>query len=622
MIDVLRSKNLWRLVNGEHKKAIDAQALIKSEEKCDQARGLIGQTISHSLQVSIEEEDNLVEVWIILASLFDKSDDVSSYYLEKKIHELDPTNFDRVELYLVELKTLNEKLNNCGKYYKKTNIALITLVEQKLSSCFDMFIQTRNRALELSQSTMEPTFDGLCKGLINEQERLITLGQVSPNKAPMAHNKKPTKSFKNAKGSYSHTSNHTNNNGHASYAHHETSKRKKVYDPCKHCGKTNHLEKNCFKAKHLMAKANNNNSNESQVALCASVASSSNSSSNVEWIMDSGASKHMIGCVLGKHHREMFDKGKAWRAKAPLQLIHSDTCGPLEVPSISHAVYFIIFIDDFSRKYWIYFLKNKRETLVKFQEFKSMVENASGTHKKFWAEAICCATCILNRVPTKVSKHVTLEEKWNGHKPDISNFKVFGCECWAHIPDEKWKKLEPKSHKCIFIGYDENSKAYMLFYPSNQNVIIRRDVQFHGDSSPPQSVESHVTRNLPIQPVTPILVTPSSSSIPLIELDSFSPSSIPPKTHEAHEVIPVPSTLPIWARKTLESVGSEVGNPSGTHRTRSDFALMTKVLATDDPTTYAQAKGKPHWEQAMSAKYESLLRNKTWFLVPLPLGKN
>ena len=47
-------------------------------------------------------------------------------------------------------------------------IALIILVEQKLPSCFDMFIQTRNRALELSQSTTKPTFDDFCKGLINE----------------------------------------------------------------------------------------------------------------------------------------------------------------------------------------------------------------------------------------------------------------------------------------------------------------------------------------------------------------------------------------------------------------------------------------------------------------------
>ena len=49
---------------------------------------------------------------------------------------------------------------------------------------------------------------------------------------------------------------------------------------------------------------------------------------------------------------------------------------------------------------------------------------------------------------------------------------------------------------------------------------------------------------------------------------------------------------------------------------------MTKVLATNDPTTYAQAKGKPHWEEVMTVEYDSLMKNKTWSLVPLPSGKN
>jgi hypothetical protein len=80
------------------------------------------------------------------------------------------------------------------------------------------------------------------------------------------------------------------------------------------------------------------------------------------------------GCVLGKHHREMFEKGKAWRVKEPLQLIHRDICGPLETPSLSHAVYFLTFIDDFSKKSWVYFLKHKSETFAKFQEFKSFAK--------------------------------------------------------------------------------------------------------------------------------------------------------------------------------------------------------------------------------------------------------
>ena len=68
-----------------------------------------------------------------------------------------------------------------------------------------------------------------------------------------------------------------------------------MYDPCKHCGKTNHPENNCFKEKRLMAKAKKKTSHVSQVALCASVVFPNNSSSNMEWMMDFCASKHMIG---------------------------------------------------------------------------------------------------------------------------------------------------------------------------------------------------------------------------------------------------------------------------------------------------------------------------------------
>ena len=109
--------------------------------------------------------DSLVRLCIILASLSDKFDDVSACYLQKKVHELDPTNLEIVELYLAKFKNLNEQLKICGIDYNKTDTTLIILVEQKLPSSFDMFIQTRNSALEFSQSTMKHTFDDFFKGL-------------------------------------------------------------------------------------------------------------------------------------------------------------------------------------------------------------------------------------------------------------------------------------------------------------------------------------------------------------------------------------------------------------------------------------------------------------------------
>ena len=92
---------------------------------------------------------------------------------------------------------------------------------------------------------------------------------------------------------------------------------------------------------------------------------------------------------------------------------------------------------------------------------------------------------------------------------------------------------------------------------------------------------------MPLSPDTPIFVSSSSIYVPTIDLSSPSSSSIPPEYPEVLEVTFVASPLPIWARKTLESAGSEIDHPSDTRRTRSNFALMTKVLATDDPTTYS-----------------------------------
>ena len=65
----------------------------------------------------------------------------------------------------------------------------------------------------------------------------------------------------------------------------------------------------------------------------------------------------------------------ATRAKGILQLVHSDVFGPLSVPSLGKSMYYVSFIDDFSRKTWIYFLKKKFEVFDRFKEFKALVQN-------------------------------------------------------------------------------------------------------------------------------------------------------------------------------------------------------------------------------------------------------
>jgi hypothetical protein len=83
------------------------------------------------------------------------------------------------------------------------------------------------------------------------------------------------------------------------------------------------------------------------------------------------------GCVLGKHSQHRFDKGKSQRASTPLDLIHCDLMGPFPHPSIRKERFVLIFVDDFSRFTWIYFLRKKSEVFQHLKDFKSLVETHS-----------------------------------------------------------------------------------------------------------------------------------------------------------------------------------------------------------------------------------------------------
>ena len=78
-------------------------------------------------------------------------------------------------------------------------------------------------------------------------------------------------------------------------------------------------------------------------------------------------------CIYGKQSWESFPTS-SWRANRRLQLVHSDVCGPLQ-NSFGGCKYFLLFIHDFSRMTWVYFLKNKWDAFEKFKIFRQLVEN-------------------------------------------------------------------------------------------------------------------------------------------------------------------------------------------------------------------------------------------------------
>jgi hypothetical protein len=82
------------------------------------------------------------------------------------------------------------------------------------------------------------------------------------------------------------------------------------------------------------------------------------------------------GCALGNNAKASFWSGDN-RSKGILDLVHSNVCGPMPIPSSSGYLYYVTFIDDYSRT-WIFFMKTKDEVFSRFREFMSLVENQTG----------------------------------------------------------------------------------------------------------------------------------------------------------------------------------------------------------------------------------------------------
>uniref|UniRef100_A0A251VEZ8 Putative zinc finger, CCHC-type n=1 Tax=Helianthus annuus TaxID=4232 RepID=A0A251VEZ8_HELAN len=428
------------------------------------------------------------------------------------------------------------------------------------------------------------------------------------------------------------------------------------------------------------------------------------------------------GCVSGKQARKNFPTKAKWHATKPLQLVHSDICGPMRTESIGGCKYFITFIDDFTRKTWVYFLKFKSEALNYFKLFKAMTEKQSDHVKKtlrtdrggeycgrsfqeylkvngihhqltnsyspqqngvaerknrtlmelsrsmmnikklpnmYWAEAIACATYILNRTVTKTRPNVTPCEAWNGRKPNVEHFKIFGSIAYAHIPKQQWNKLDDKVEKMIFVGYSENSKGYKLYNPLNNKITISRDVTFDENKrwvmNSKQSDGSHtiIEDNEEFteyddrdQPTSDSHTLPESESNQDTssfagETASAERSEVSPGTEARSANIRSegPSGTNVLQQQTQHQDGNEdsstdseneeiktrsINNIYRNTRPLTDAEVLQKynerqvvnfvLYANTDPTTYEVASKESKWVEAMNKEMESIYKNQTWDL--------
>ncbi|KAE8683276.1 TMV resistance protein N-like [Hibiscus syriacus] len=359
------------------------------------------------------------------------------------------------------------------------------------------------------------------------------------------------------------------------------------------------------------------------------------------------------GCLVGKQFRKSFPKESETRAKKPLELIHTDVCGPIKPSSLGNNNYFLLFIDDFSRKTWVYFLKQKSEVFEVFKKFKAAVERESGRKikamrsdrvprspqqngvaerknrtildmarsmlkskklpKEFWAEAVSCAVYLSNRSPTRSVWGKTPQEAWSGRKPGISHLRTFGSIAHVHVPDERRTKLDDKSESFIFIGYDANSKGYKLYNPDNKKFVISRDVIFNEEGE--WDFNSHTDFNF----------------FPQFEEDE---QTIREQLDESQQELATPPTSPT---STTQGDSSPSSSSSGSQservvqRTRSlrdlyevterqDNLTLFCLFADCEPVSFQEAVQEKKWRDAMDEEIKAIEKNDTWKLTSLPKG--
>ena len=240
-------------------------------------------------------------------------------------------------------------------------------------------------------------------------------------------------------------------------------------------------------------------------------------------------------CIEGKCVNTRNKKPDA-RATRPLQLIHTDLSGPVNVTAKDNFRFAISFTDDFSGFVSVYLLRNKSDTTKATEQFladtapygnvkcirsdnggeyisnefrsllrkrgirhelsspysphqngtaernwRTLFEMArcllleSGLPKTLWTYAIKSAAYIRNRCYNNRTNQ-TPYETMTGVKPDLSKMSVFGSECYAYKHDHT--KLDTRCEKGNFVGHDTNSPAYLIFYPGSGKVLKHRLVKF------------------------------------------------------------------------------------------------------------------------------------------------
>jgi len=103
---------------------------------------------------------------------------------------------------------------------------------------------------------------------------------------------------------------------------------------------------------------------------------------------------------------------------------------------------------------------------------------AKGLPGEFWGEAVTMTVYLLNRSSSKSVGGKTPYELWTDSVPGVQHLRMFGCIAHMKVTTPNLKKLDDRSRRTIFVGYEPGSKAYRVYDPVTRRVHVSRDLVF------------------------------------------------------------------------------------------------------------------------------------------------
>ncbi|KAE8711156.1 Villin-2 [Hibiscus syriacus] len=391
--------------------------------------------------------------------------------------------------------------------------------------------------------------------------------------------------------------------------------------------------------------------------------------SGCEWKITKGALVIARGKKTGtlyKGMKTLLSKGKLPNLKSvDVRLCEDYIFGKQKKASFAKigSLYYVTFIDDSTRKVWVYFMKKKSEVFDTFRKWKAMVENETGMKVKrlrsdnggeyrnrrfrdfyanngikmetivpmtpqqngvaermnrnlnecarsmrihvglpkfLWAEAINTAAYLINRGPSVPLDGRIPEEVWSKKEINLSHLRVFGCISYVHIDSTERSKLDVKSNKCTFVGYGGDEFGCRFWDSENRKIIRSRDVIFNENVM-------YKERST----VEPRSSNTKAKTKEFAEFEEISKNDV----QINYEAVQEEPGTPKLRRS------SRILKPTQRYSPSLHYLLLTE---NGEPEYYDEAKqveDSVKWESFMKDEMDSLMSNQTWELAELPSGK-